>query len=112
MSERQYSKQPRTRLDKALELALKAWIKLLDSAPRRTLRPNMNPNTDYVIFTDGFFPDWRKAEKGQPQVGGVLFEARGREAPRYFSTKLEQRHMDTWIVRKSQYWPSRASRNS
>ena len=50
LSERQDSKQPRTKLDKALELALKAWIKLLDSAPRRTLRPNMNPNTNYVIF--------------------------------------------------------------
>ena len=39
LSERQYSKQPTTKLDKALELALKAWIRLLDSAPRRPLRP-------------------------------------------------------------------------
>ena len=62
----------------------------------------MNPDTDYVLFTDGFFPDWRKAKKGQPQVGGVLFEAKGKEAPKYFSTKLEQRHMDTWIARKNQ----------
>ena len=102
LSERQYSKKPRTKLDKALELALKAWIRLLDSAPRRTLRPNMNTDTDYVLFTDGFFPDWRKAETGKPQVGGVLFETKGRESPKYFTQKLEQSRMDTWITRKNQ----------
>ena len=38
----------------------------------------MNIDTDYVAFTDGLLPDWRKAEAGQPLVGGVLFEAKGR----------------------------------
>ena len=42
----------------------------------------MNADTDYVVFTDGYFPDWRKAETGQPQVGGGFFEAKGREAPK------------------------------
>ena len=102
LSERQYSKVMRMDVDKALELSMKGWIELLRNAPRRDLKPEEDSGTDAVIFTDGYFPDWRKAEKGEAQVGGVLFMTGGTKAPKYFSEIIPKSTMDKWLTRKNQ----------
>ena len=73
LSERQYTRTYRENLDKAIQLALEEWLKPLDNAPRRKLKLNPEADTcaDCVIFTDGFYPDTRRGESGQAQVGGV-----------------------------------------
>ena len=64
LSERQYSKEKRTGLNPAIRGALEAWRNLLRVAPRRRLEQSENDLVDMVIFTDGYFPDARKAETG------------------------------------------------
>ena len=81
---------------------MNGWIELLRSAPRRDLKPDESSATDAVIFTDGYFADWRKGEKGEAQVGGVLFVADGTKAPKYFSEIIPKSTVDKWLTRKNQ----------
>ena len=102
LSERQYTKTYRENLDQALLLTLRAWLKLLDRAPRRNLVPEDTTGTDYVLFTDGYHPDRRHNETGLAQVGGVLFEQGGKNAPEFFAEPVKEELMDSWIKRVNQ----------
>ena len=55
-----------------------------------------------MIFTDGYYPDARRGEKGQAQVGAVLFTAEGKEKPLYLSEKIPQETINTWLTRNNQ----------
>ena len=102
LSERQYTKVYREGVDKALKLSLEAWLRLLELAPRRELKPLESDAVDVVLFTDGYYPDSRKGESGKAQVGAVLFAAGGTTQPLYLSEQLEQRTVDTWLTRQNQ----------
>jgi hypothetical protein len=102
LSERQYTKRYREIVDKALELSLKEWNRLLDTAPRRKLLPEAGTGVEALAFTDGYAPDERKGERGLPQVGGVVFVKGGAVPPMYFSAVLGQDLIDTWLPRKNQ----------
>ena len=102
LSERQYTKVYREGVDKALKLSLEAWLKMLELAPRREVKPLESDAVAVVLFTDGYYPDSRKGESGKAQVGAVLFAAGGTTQPLYLSEQLEQRTVDTWLTRQNQ----------
>ena len=102
LSERQYSKEKRVALNPAIRGALEAWRSLLKVAPRRRLEQTDNDLVDLVIFTDGYFPDARKAETDPARVGGVVFAREGNEPPEFFSTEVPADTMRKWIPRTNQ----------
>ena len=100
ISERQYSKtlskEQKAVLGTALEQALKQWLRLVNNGPPRELKPVIVAKADVVIFTDGFFPDPRRSEKGPARVGAVMFDRR-RAHPVQFSEIVPQEVMDKWL---------------
>jgi hypothetical protein len=105
ISERQYSKtlsrDQKALLGTALEQALKQWTRLVKEGPPRELKPVAPAKSDVVIFTDGFFPDPRRSEKGPARVGAVMFDRR-RVHPVQFSEIVPKEVMDKWISRVTQ----------
>ena len=105
VSERQYSKSlgkdQKAQLGKALEQALKQWLKLISAGPPRQLKQAAPAKADVVIFTDDFFPDPRRFEKGPARVGAVVFDRR-RLIPAQFSEIVAVDVLDTWIPRATQ----------
>jgi hypothetical protein len=84
-------------LNEPLEVALKAWLRILDQGqPRPILVKDPRPS-DAVIFTDGSF----EPEDPAPIVGGVMF-AWWREAPVAFSCEVPHQLLATWLPRKNQ----------
>ena len=105
ISERQYSKtlskDQKALLGTALEHALKQWLRLVNEGPPRELKQVAPARADVVIFTDGFFPDPRRSEKGPARVGAVLFDRR-RVHPAQFSEIVPKEVLDKWISRSTQ----------
>ena len=99
LSERQYSKIPRSDVNKAIKLSLDHWKSLVESGPPRPIMSSGSKKTDFVIFTDGSFPDTKSSLK-DPWIGGVLFQKGAR--PVQFGCKVDLETMDKWIPRKSQ----------
>ena len=54
-----------------------------------------------IVYTDGYLPDARNAEKEEPRIGGVVF-ARQCRNPVAFSQEIPREVMDTWLPRKTQ----------
>ena len=69
--------------------------------PPRKIEPASKAPADVVLFTDGFAPDPRKGEKGQPAIGGTLF-ARGCAVPAQVYEVVTKVVIDTWLPRKTQ----------
>ena len=99
LSERQYTRSPETGLNLALKLALKQWELLIDHGPPRPITASGARPADYVIFTDGSFPD-QKSDLQDPWIGGVLFKKGAR--PIQFGCKVGMDLIEKWIPRKSQ----------
>ena len=99
LSERQYTRSPKTGLNIALKLALKQWELLIDHGPPRPITASGARPADYVIFTDGSFPD-QKSELQDPWIGGVLFKKGAR--PIQFGCIVGMDLIEKWIPRKSQ----------
>ena len=99
LSERQYSKIPRSDVNRAIKLSLDHWKSLLESGPPRPIVSSGSKKTDFVIFTDGSFPDAKSSLK-DPWIGGVLFQKGAR--PVQFGCRVDLETMDRWIPRKSQ----------
>ena len=99
LSERQYSKVPRSDVNKAISLSLDQWRLLVESGPPRPIECTGSRKTDFVIFTDGSFPD-AKSSLADPWIGGVLFQRGAR--PIQFGCRVDKKLIDSWIPRKSQ----------
>ena len=57
-----------------------------------------------MIFTDGFTPDQRKAERGPDRVGAVMFDRRGL-SPKQFTEVIPPSISEKWLPRKTQIVP-------
>ena len=99
LSERQYTRVPRSDINKAIKLSLVKWQELVSEGPPRPIEFVENRRADYVIFTDGSFPDG-KSDLLKPWIGGVLF-AKGMK-PVQFGCPVDEEMIQKWIPRKSQ----------
>ena len=100
LSERQYSKMNHTKLNKALAISLQQWLWLIKEGPPRPIEFAKPRTPDFVIFTDGSFPDGSKGSPAVPWIGGVLFQ-KGAQ-PLQFGAAVEFSLIEKWIPRKSQ----------
>jgi len=101
VSERQYSKFAESVLGMALRAALVQWKKLITNGPPRQISALVERKADVVIFTDGFFPDPRKKEKGDPRVGASFF-SRVLEHAAQFSEVIPLDVIEQWLHRETQ----------
>ena len=99
LSERQYSKYPRSEVNAPLQLSLEHWKFLIEAGPPRKIEFTERRKSDYVIFTDGSFPDL-KSSLTEPWIGGVLF-CKGQK-PVQFGCRVSMDLIEKWIPRKSQ----------
>ena len=100
LSERQYTKLNQSHLSQAIVLALKQWKWLIEEGPPRPISVSRPRSSDFVIFTDGSFPDGKPGSPSKPWIGGVLF-AKG-EVPIQFGCEVQQQLVAKWLPRKSQ----------
>ena len=100
LSERQYARVPALGLNKAIKLALKEWLHLLEAGPARPIELISSKKADFVIFTDGSFPDDRADSLERPWIGGVLFSKSSR--PLQFGAQVPEQLIRKWLPRKSQ----------
>eukprot|EP00435_Cladocopium_sp_Y103_P009415 s1300_g2.t1 len=73
LSERQYTKSNHSHLSRAIVLALEQWKRLIEDGPPRPISESRPRWSDYVIFTDGSYPDGKEGSPVKPWIGGVLF---------------------------------------
>ena len=99
LSERQYTRSNQTTLNKAIVLSLERRWLIVEGPPRPILETNPR-SADYVLFTDGSFPDGKPGSPLKPWIGGVLFK-KG-EMPLQFGCEVKQSLIKKWIPRKSQ----------
>ena len=99
LSERQYSKFPRSDVNAPLKLSLEHWKLLIEDGPPRKIETAERRKSDFVIFTDGSYPD-QKSSLTEPWIGGVLF--RKGQRPVQFGCSISQDLIDKWLPRKSQ----------
>ena len=100
LSERQYTKLNQSHLSQAIVLALKQWKWLIEKGPPRPMSESRPRSSDFVIFTDGSFPDGKPGSPSKPWIGGVLFR-RG-VVPVQFGCEVQQQLIAKWLPRKSQ----------
>ena len=100
LSERQYSRVPALSLNKPIRLALNEWRHLIQKGPARPIELITEKKADFVIFTDGSFPDEREDSLEYPWIGGVLLGI-GR-TPLQFGARVPERLIQKWLPRKSQ----------
>ena len=100
LSERQYTRSNQTTLNKAIVLSLEHWRWLIVEGPPRPILETNPRSADYVLFTDGSFPDGKPGSPLKPWIGGVLFK-KG-EMPLQFGCEVKQSLIKKWIPRKSQ----------
>ena len=100
LSERQYTKFNQTVLNPAIVLALQQWKWLINEGPPRPILESKPKVADYVLFTDGSYPDGKAGSPDKPWIGGVLFK-KG-HVPLQFGCEVDQKLIDKWIPRKSQ----------
>ena len=100
LSERQYSSAARSSLNSALKAALEEWKFLISKGPPRPIEEARIRKADFVVFTDGSFPEGKIDSLDFPWIGGVVF-ARGKQ-PLQFGARVPDQLIDTWLPRKSQ----------
>eukprot|EP00438_Fugacium_kawagutii_P017427 Skav208457 [mRNA] locus=scaffold1104:125034:126098:+ [translate_table: standard] len=100
LSERQYTKFPKSEINGAIEAALAMWVRLIEEGPPRPILEAKPMKTQFVLFTDGSFPDGSKDSPSYPWIGGVIF-ARDMQ-PRQFGCRVPDHLIQTWLPRKSQ----------
>lgn len=93
-------KFPKNEINKAIQLSLEHWEDLVLSGPPREIELLKPRCADYVIFTDGSFPDGTPGSPLKPWIGGVIF-ARDQQ-PVQFSVEVPMALIEQWIPRKSQ----------
>ena len=101
ITERQYSKIPRSVTNDAIELALAQWQRLLASGRLRSLRSPDSTQVDCVVLTDGYAPDPRSGAQDPCRIGAACFSADG-SAPLALSCPIDQVLIDRWLPRKHQ----------
>jgi len=100
LSERQYTKFNQAVLNPAIVLALQQWKWLINEGPPRPILESKPKVADYVLFTDGSYPDGKAGSPDKPWIGGVLFK-KG-HVPLQSGCEVDQKLIDKWIPRKSQ----------
>eukprot|EP00435_Cladocopium_sp_Y103_P016661 s772_g4.t1 len=80
-------------------MALHQWRMLIGDGPPRPISLLGARPADFVIFTDGSFPDGRSSLL-KPWIGGVLFK-RGMQ-PIQFGCEVSSNMIARWLPRKSQ----------
>ena len=100
LSERQYQRSSQKDLTRPLRLALMQWREVLSSGKPRSLSPVRETDVEVAIFTDGYFPDFRKHETEPARIGGVI--ALLGQAPVFFSEVVSDETQQMWIERKTQ----------
>jgi hypothetical protein len=98
LSERQYTRANNSHLSEAIVLALKQWKWLIEEGPPRPISKSRPRSSDFVIFTDGSYPDGKPGSPLKPWIGPVL--CRKGEAPLQFGCEVPQKLIDKWIPRK------------
>ena len=100
LSERPYQRSSQKDLTRPLTLALMQWREVLRSGRPRSLQPVRGTDVEVAIFTDGFFPDFRKSETEPARIGGVITILG--QAPVFFSEVVSDETQRMWIERKTQ----------
>lgn len=100
LSERQYSRVPSSELNPAISACLRQWKMLINEGPPRPIESGKRRRSDFVVFTDGSFPDGSKDSPLVPWVGGVIFAKN--MSPIQFGCEVEKSLIDHWLPRKSQ----------
>ena len=100
LSERQYTKLNQSHLSQAIVLALQQWKWLIEEGPPRPISEARPRPSDFVLFTDGSFPDGKPGSPLKPWIGGVLFQ-KGK-VPLQFGCEVPMTLIEKWIPRKSQ----------
>eukprot|EP00438_Fugacium_kawagutii_P004538 Skav222280 [mRNA] locus=scaffold807:136980:138029:- [translate_table: standard] len=100
LSERQYMKFPKNEINKAIKLSLEKWRDLVLEGPPREIEMIKPRCSDFVLFTDGSFPDGKPGSPLKPWIGGVLF-SKG-STPLQFSAEVPMALIEQWLPRKSQ----------
>ena len=100
LSERQYSKWPSSELNAAIRLSLGEWEHLLVKGPPRPIEEIKKKRADFVIFTDGSFPDDRSDGPEFPWIGGVIPSRN--MTPLQFGCRVHDSLIRKWLPRKSQ----------
>ena len=100
LSERQYSVHKRSSVEPggALRACLVQWARIISNGKPRSLEAIEDPETDAVIFTDGFSPEEGSEEPSR--IGGVLFDKR-LPKPVFFTMPVDQETIDQWIPRSN-----------
>lgn len=94
LSERQYTKVNQAVLNPAIILALQQWKWLINKGPPRPILESKPKVADYVLFTDGSYPDGKPGSPDRPWIGGVLFK-KG-QVPLQFGCEVDQKLFDKW----------------
>ena len=100
LSEGQYSRVPSSELNPAISACLRQWKMLINEGPPRPIESGKRRRSDFVLFTDGSFPDGSKDSPLVPWVGGVIFSKN--MSPIQFGCEVEKSLIDHWLPRKSQ----------
>jgi hypothetical protein len=101
LAERQYLRSTVTALTPPLVASLKQWLLILHEGRPRSLDLVADQTADVVIFTDGYFPDWRKGDVAPGRVGGVIFSRRWTR-PAHYTYEVPEALMAKWLPRKNQ----------
>ena len=75
-------------------------LSLISEGPPRPIEFTKPRVPDFVVFTDGSFPDGSEGFPNVPWIGGVLFQ-KGAQ-PLQFGAAVDFSLIETWIPRKSQ----------
>ena len=95
LSERQYIRNPRSDLNRALVKSLEHWKWLIAHGPPRPIMLATARKADAVVFTDGSFPDGKEGSPTKPWIGGVLFKTGCQ--PIQFGCEVTKKLIDQWF---------------
>lgn len=107
LSERQYSPGTDSRLTMKdgtptpVKKVFILWESILRNGRPRPIPARVGGPADAILSTDGFYPDERRGETGQPRIGGVLC-ARWRKKISSFTKAVPEEVTQRWWPRKTQ----------
>ena len=103
LSERQKASPDKLQLTMPVKLALLQWKTILHEGKPRPLAPPSSSDVEVVLFTDGYYPDARYKETGDPGIGGVCCELGA--APLFYAEWVMEAEMAVWAQRVTQIIP-------
>ena len=109
IGERQYSQASKTDITPNIRKAVRAWIRILESdvGVRRLFDECTDKEADFVLFTDGAFPDirtWLPLDETIPRIGWVSFhkDSHQQEEVLYSAMNVDEDVIEKWLPRLTQ----------